>query len=725
MPKNKIERRAFKDLEKLKKRKRKKEYIKKYEKQQKRLKNEREKLILRDEIERRKLVLGVHSTNEYMDGFKQIVFDIGDPEVARYEKWQKKIKKDIELYDFDEEEYRDQQGVILFVKKYSKLLKFLFKKYANSGYSIKDVSNFEKLSKKAATINVPELGKLLKDHGVDYKEITQKEITKLVQLVSTKMMRKNETKSLNYDGFIQFILQVAHVLYTRDPHDMSHLPPVEHIKELIKRFRSAAKGRGESTALYQDPDITVVTDKDVLRELNFRILENPHYPLPDGYYKVQEKEMKMYYELPEYYDISESQKICTELIDEWLFYAFGFHFLEPIARFETVTKVKPSFKKLSKPLPSTIKPRHNPKLLDINPLMIESKSPKRHTKSRKREVKPKLSLPLKLLVAQTPFEERAYVNEVAEVLEEILQASENGLHRLPPRDETRVGHIMNRIRMEEKIKRNREDQSKEKRDIKIKQHHSQLRKDIERKREEKRLRDEQANKLAAEKRKLQLEKERKKELSRKRYLESQKNKLNERKQKEMEELKSKTEAEEKKNKMLNEKLQREKKQFLKDQRSKLKKVFNERTKEREDLKRAEVELEYEKEIKKKRIMENMVNYLKDHKDDKEIEMQQRKELNRFYSTNQEIFEKHDGDIKRAFTYYSKQNAKTLDDKLDANIKTIDMQEFVKFGKNTKIVPKLMTNDTLLHIYRTLAKERMEKADELDDLGLVLDYDAFK
>ena len=68
----------------------------------------------------------------------------------------RKLNKDIELFDFDEEEYRDKQGVVLLAKKYSKLLKFLFNKYANSGHSNKDVSNFDKMGKKSKTINVAE-----------------------------------------------------------------------------------------------------------------------------------------------------------------------------------------------------------------------------------------------------------------------------------------------------------------------------------------------------------------------------------------------------------------------------------------------------------------------------------------------------------------------------------------------------------------------------------------
>jgi hypothetical protein len=116
IPKNKVERRAFRQLEKMEKKRRKKIIIKEYEDQQKRVRDERERIMLKNELERRKLVLGVSSTNEYMDGFRQLIFDFGDPEVERYERWQQKLQKEVELFDFDEEEHRDKYGVILYVK---------------------------------------------------------------------------------------------------------------------------------------------------------------------------------------------------------------------------------------------------------------------------------------------------------------------------------------------------------------------------------------------------------------------------------------------------------------------------------------------------------------------------------------------------------------------------------------------------------------------------------
>ena len=248
---------------------------------------------------------------------------------------------------------------------------------------------------------------------------------------------------------------------------------------------------------------------------------------------------------------------------------------------------------------------------------------------------------------------------------------------------------------------------------------------MERRREEKRQQDLEANQQAIDQRRNELDKQQKKDESRKKYLDSQKRKLELKKQQEQDELKAKTEADEKRKREEGEKIAQEKKKFMKDQKDKLRKEFKDRVKEREALKNLENEIEYEKETKKKRIMDNMVNYLKMHKDDKEVEAQQKKDINKFYKKNGNLFEENDISLNKIFKHYSVQNAKSIDDKLHINVNTIDMQEFNKFGTNTKIVPSLLTNDTLMYIFRTLAKERMEKAGKDDESGLVLDYESFK
>ena len=48
--------------------------------------------------------------------------------------------------------------------KFNKLYKFLFNKYSNSSYSVKNVNSFDQIKGKLKTINLAELAKMLKDH---------------------------------------------------------------------------------------------------------------------------------------------------------------------------------------------------------------------------------------------------------------------------------------------------------------------------------------------------------------------------------------------------------------------------------------------------------------------------------------------------------------------------------------------------------------------------------
>ena len=42
--------------------------------------------------------------------------------------------------------------------------------------------------------------------------------------------------------------------------------------------------------LYEDPDITTIGDRELLKEMNKQVNEKADFILPEGYYKVIEKE---------------------------------------------------------------------------------------------------------------------------------------------------------------------------------------------------------------------------------------------------------------------------------------------------------------------------------------------------------------------------------------------------------------------------------------------------
>jgi hypothetical protein len=72
----------------------------------------------------------------------------------------------IKLVDLDEEEERDKEAVVLLMKKYGKLWKNFFSKYANSCFSSKQVKDFDQLNDKYNTMNLDEMTKLLRDHNM-------------------------------------------------------------------------------------------------------------------------------------------------------------------------------------------------------------------------------------------------------------------------------------------------------------------------------------------------------------------------------------------------------------------------------------------------------------------------------------------------------------------------------------------------------------------------------
>lgn len=77
------------------------------------------------------------------------------------------------------------------------------------------------------------------------------------------------------------------------------------------------------------------------------------------------------------------------------------------------------------------------------------------------EVKPELNITLKLEVAKAPIKSRPFIQDVAEVFEEILVATEKGLKTLPPRLNRTPGQVWN------DAKQKREDEQRKEKDLRV------------------------------------------------------------------------------------------------------------------------------------------------------------------------------------------------------------------------------------------------------------------
>lgn len=224
-PKGKIGRKAMLEIERLQKTRKEREEFEKLQAKQYKMKDERKKKRLAEELEKRKIEYGINALNK-SDANRKIIFDEG--EVDKFKKNEKKTGlPEIELFDFEEEEQRDVEAIKLLMKKYSKLWKFYFEKYANIGFSTKQIKNFDELNEKHSTINLAEALKLLKDHDFDKKYITKEEVAAIIRLVNFKKIKKSDLTAMNYAGFLEWIIQSAIYIFTKPPEDLSHFPPVE------------------------------------------------------------------------------------------------------------------------------------------------------------------------------------------------------------------------------------------------------------------------------------------------------------------------------------------------------------------------------------------------------------------------------------------------------------------------------------------------------------------
>jgi hypothetical protein len=184
--------------------------------------------------------------------------------------------------------------------------------------------------------------------------------------------------------------------------------------------------------------------------LDKKVNEDSTYPIPEGFRKQVEKIPVYSYKIPDCAKplLKEGQVIATEVMDAILFEALGTHFLEPLISFDVKYKVKPSITRTSKPPAEALSyMKKVEKKIDLVNNAPKGTAFAQMSAADKRrealEVKPKINLGLKLQVMKQDLKNRPHYQEVAEVFEEIIQASLLGLTELPPRLNRAPGQVKN------------------------------------------------------------------------------------------------------------------------------------------------------------------------------------------------------------------------------------------------------------------------------------------
>jgi hypothetical protein len=173
--------------------------------------------------------------------------------------------------------------------------------------------------------------------------INKNEVSTLVKLINNS---KGDIKSLDFEGFVHFFLQLCMLSLNRNPINLSGEPPLQTLIYMYNLFKKSFDERGESTALFDNPDMTSIGNQELVKVLNNKLTVDPEYPLPGGFKRTSHLEYEDHYKIPSYFGIKESTKIAVLLVDELLKNALKFHFVEPTSVPVSKYTAKPIMKEL-------------------------------------------------------------------------------------------------------------------------------------------------------------------------------------------------------------------------------------------------------------------------------------------------------------------------------------------------------------------------------------------
>ena len=90
------------------------------------------------------------------------------------------------------------------MKRYAKIWKFLFSRYANQCYSTKGKADFDDMGKKTSQINQAEITKLLRDHDTYPKLVSKDEVQSLMRLINMQSNAANasDIAMLDYSQYL-------------------------------------------------------------------------------------------------------------------------------------------------------------------------------------------------------------------------------------------------------------------------------------------------------------------------------------------------------------------------------------------------------------------------------------------------------------------------------------------------------------------------------------------
>jgi hypothetical protein len=148
--------------------------------------------------------------------------------------------------------------------------------------------------------------------------------------------------------------------------------------------------------------------------------------------------------------------------------------------------------------------------------------------------------------------------------------------------------------------------------------------------------------------------------------------------------------------------------FLAKQKAKLKGGFNDTYKRRDDVILRQEEQNKLAKANEARLKEQMSKYIKDTKEDREIEKKERKDIGEFVERAdvKSVFDKYQKQLFLMYKFYASQDNKKDAASFDIEFlhSVLSFQEMVRFGYQQNITPNFISPDDMVHIYKNLVRE---------------------
>ena len=645
--KNKPNMRVIEDLERLRVKKLEEALKKQIEEEERKIKEEITKKTLKKKLEK----LGVFKSEKPALLEKAAENEVDFEEIPG----KKAENSEVFLIDWENEEEKDREIAGFCLKKGARIMRYLFKKFSNSTNQAKKQDFFTEMKQKFETISNQDIWRMLKELGFEAC-CSKEQVFHLTKALNLKILRRNDAKNLDFDGFVKFFSQFAMNFFQGD---------------LDLFFREIERNYKELRGFYEE-----IEDRET-QELNKILKEKPEAEIPDSFKKIYEKSVDFRYNLP--FELSrqipENYLISHEILEDLLRETLEIRTIEPITHYSMLTKAKR-------------KPR------DLSMNRRENSMQKSESVIGKGQINA-----LRRMKSKQNIEEKQEIPQEAIEKIETIRSQSQGIQR------KRSISGKNKIEDERNKQRFLEEMKKKEAEIRRKQRQEEVEAKLkelkERKKEEEELKSQEENKRFQEK-----EEQEKKDLEKKRKrFEENKKKLRDFKEKQ-ENDKTRLETVEKLE--LEKKLETKKKdtdEFLKKQSEKLKQNFEGKKKERsaEMRKKQETEdLEKTREIERKK---NISHTLEKERIKREKEKKFREEIKELQSKEEisAVFKKNSEELSSIYAYYIENTELSLD---VAYVKeNLQFKGFMNFAVEFQLIPQILSIEKMQLLYRATTKDK--------------------